>query len=167
VTVKTIWPITYACGHSEDRDLSAKRADERAGYARWLASKDCTDCWRGAQAERERLSKQQWLQARRAEEADAIIAREQRAGMQPLDGSEKAIAWGRRVRHATLAGAYDMLVAEAGISEEQWVAAIEEPARLTTGSSWWIDNRDTEPGDVAELLAAAQASSAVVCENDA
>ena len=44
--VKTIWPITYACGHSEDRNLSSKRADERAGYARSLASKDCTEYWR-------------------------------------------------------------------------------------------------------------------------
>ena len=166
MAVKTIWSITYACGHSEDRDLSAKRADERAGYARWLAGKDCTDCWRAGQDDAERR-KAQWLEAKRADEAEAISAWEQRVGMQPLDGSDKAITWGRRVRHATLTGAYDALVAEADMSDAEWAAAIETPARLITRASWWIDNRDTEPGDVAELVAAAQASTAVVCENDA
>ena len=167
MAVKTIWPITYACGHSEDRELSAKRADERAGYARWLASKDCTDCWRAGQAESERHNKQRWRETKRAEEAAAVSAWERQAGMQPLDGSEKAVAWGRRVRHATLTSAYDALVAEAGMTDVHWVAAIEAPARLITRASWWIDNRDTEPADVAALAAAAQASSAVVCENDA
>lgn len=168
MAVKTIWPVTYACGHSEDRDLSAKRADERAGYARWLASKECTECWRAGQADAgERLSKQQWLETKRAEEAQAICAWEQRAGMQPMDGSDKAIAWGRRVRHTTLTSAYDALVAEADMTDEQWAAAIEAPARLITRATWWIDNRDTAPGDIAELVAAAQTTSTVVCENGA
>jgi len=168
VAVKTTWPITYACGHSEGRDLSAKRADERAGYARWLASKDCTDCWRAGQADAgERLTTQQWLQRKRAEEAGAIDVWEQRAGMPPLDGSAKATDWGRRARNATLGGAYDALVADGGMSDEQWVAAIGAPARLITRASWWIDNRDAEPNDVAELVAAAQGTAAVACENDA
>jgi hypothetical protein len=97
VAVKTIWPSTFVCGHSDDRDLSSKRADERAGYARWLASKDCTDCWRAGQADAgERLSKEQWLEAKRAEEAESLASWEQRAGMPPLDGSEKAFAWALR-----------------------------------------------------------------------
>jgi hypothetical protein len=78
-----------------------------------------------------------------------------------------AYAWGRRVRHATLAGAYDVQVAESDLTAEQWVAAIETPARLITRASWWIDNRHTGPGDVAALIAAAQTTAAVVCENDA
>jgi hypothetical protein len=168
VAIKTIWPITYVCGHSEDRDLSGKRADEWAGYARWLASKDCADCWRATQADAGgRLTKKQWLERKRAEEAEDVGVWEQRAGMFPLDGSEKAAAWGRRVRHAVLAGAYATLVAEGDMSDEQWIAHIGVPARLITGASWWIDNRDTTPGDVAELIAAAQPTSAVACENDA
>jgi hypothetical protein len=45
MAVKTLWPITYSCRHSDERDLSAKPADQRAGYARWLSDKQCTDCW--------------------------------------------------------------------------------------------------------------------------
>jgi hypothetical protein len=168
VAVKTIWPITYACGHSEDRDLSGKRANERTGYARWLASKDCTDCWRATQADAgEQRTKDQWLERRRAEEAEQVGAWEQRASMQPLDGSEKAAAWSRRVRHSVLTSAYDALVVEGDMSDEQWIAHIEAPARLITRASWWIDNRDTDPTDVAELVAAAQPTAAVPCENDA
>jgi hypothetical protein len=53
------------------------------------------------------------------------------------------------------------------MSDEQWVAAIEAPARLITRARWWIDNRDADPADIAELVTAAQATSAVACENDA
>lgn len=35
--MKRIWPITHACGHLAERDLSDRAADERAGFARWLA----------------------------------------------------------------------------------------------------------------------------------
>jgi hypothetical protein len=168
VAVKTIWPITYACGHSEDRDLCSKRVDERAGYARWLASKDCTDCWRATQADTgERVTKEQWLERKRAEEAEEVGAWEQRAGMFALNGSEKAAAWGRRVRHSILTSAYDALVVESDMSDEQWIAHIEASARLITCASWWIDNRDADPADVAELVAAAQPTSAAACENDA
>jgi len=168
VAVKTIWPITYAYGHSEHRDLSGKRADERAGYARWLASKDCTACWRATQTDAgENVAKEQWLERKRAEEAEQVGASEQRAGMHALDGSEKAAAWGRRGRHSVLTSAYAALVVEGDMSDEQWIAHIEAPARLITRASWWIDNRDTTPAAVAELLAAARPSSAVACENNA
>jgi hypothetical protein len=48
MTVKTIWPIRHACGHLAERDLSDRAADERAGFARWLAERPCSDCWRAA-----------------------------------------------------------------------------------------------------------------------
>lgn len=43
MAIKTTWPVEHTCGHREDHDLSGKRPSERAGYARWLATKDCTD----------------------------------------------------------------------------------------------------------------------------
>jgi hypothetical protein len=66
MAVKTQWSITHACGHVAERDLSDRRADERAGFARWLATKDCTDCWRGQRADAAQRSREEGLAARRA-----------------------------------------------------------------------------------------------------
>jgi hypothetical protein len=94
MAVKTVWPITFACGHEEDRDLSAKRADQRAGHAKWLSERDCTDCWRGKQtAAGERVTDAEWLAQKRAEETAAIDEWEAKAGMGELTGSDKAIGW--------------------------------------------------------------------------
>jgi len=38
--VKTTWDVEHACGHCAEHDLSAKRASQRDGYARWLAACD-------------------------------------------------------------------------------------------------------------------------------
>lgn len=165
--VKPIWPITYSCGHGEDRDLSAKRADQRAGYANWLAQKDCTDCWRASQGETsERLSKEEWLAQKRAEEVETVADWEKRADMGPLSGSDKAVDWGRRCRHALLTAAYETLVQNGELPETAYVEQIETPARLIDRASWWIDNRDADPTDVAELVDAARGSDAVTSEND-
>jgi hypothetical protein len=165
--VKTIWPITYARGHREHRDLSAKRADQRASYANWLAQKDCTDCWRASQGETsERLSKDEWLAQRRAEEAATVTDWEQRAGMSTLFGSEKAVDWARRCRHALLTATFETLVQNGDLPEDIYVEQIEAPARLIDRASWWIDNRDADPSDVAELVDAARGSDAVTSEND-
>ncbi|AEN10790.1 MULTISPECIES: hypothetical protein [unclassified Streptomyces] len=42
MAVKTIWPIHYACGHQDDRDLTDRPADRRAGFAEWLAKQKCS-----------------------------------------------------------------------------------------------------------------------------
>ncbi|MFJ8980209.1 hypothetical protein [Streptomyces sp. NPDC102282] len=42
MAVKTIWSITFACGHQADRDLSDRAADRRAGFAEWLAKQSCS-----------------------------------------------------------------------------------------------------------------------------
>lgn len=54
--VRTTWNVDHACGHCAEHDLSAKRASERAGYARWLATKECVECW---QATRDRRAARQ------------------------------------------------------------------------------------------------------------
>lgn len=43
MAIKTTWPVEHTCGHREDHELSAKRPSERAGYARWLTTEDCSD----------------------------------------------------------------------------------------------------------------------------
>jgi hypothetical protein len=74
--------------------------------------------------------------------------------MPPLEGTERAVAWGVRCRHQILATAYTVLVAEGDTAETEW-EAMEDKARTVTRAGWWIDQRSSEPGDLAELLDAA------------
>ena len=64
-----------------------------------------------------------------------------------LDGSDKAVEWARRVRFELLGAAYELFDVE-----EAYIAEVEQPARLITSASWWIDQRDAEAGDVSELI---------------
>jgi hypothetical protein len=38
------------------------------------------------------------------------------------------------------------------MSESDYEARFEAPARSVTSASWWIDQRDTDPSDIEELL---------------
>lgn len=162
MSVKTSWPITYACGHAEDRNLSANPADKRAGYARWLATKPCTACWRASK----RAATTQWTVRRRADEQADIATWEMRAEMGPLTGSKKAADWGRRCRYQLLAAAYDAMVVTSDLPEAQYIEFVERPARHIDAAAWWIDNRDTDPVDVRELLDAAAETAAAASENN-
>lgn len=148
MAVKTTWEAHHPCGHAVSHDLSARRPSERAGYARWLAARDCAECWRVGRdvaAARERAT---WLAGRRAEELAETEAWETRAAMPALDGSDKAVEWGRRVRYQLLAAAHDTL----DLAEDDFAARVENPARRIDSASWWIDQRDTEPVDLEELV---------------
>ncbi|WP_019062406.1 hypothetical protein [Streptomyces prunicolor] len=112
-----------------------------------------TDCWRAAK-EGDEQDKAAWLEAKRAEEQAESEAWSEQYRMAPLEGSERAVAWGVRCRHQVLAAAYTALVLEGETSETEWVA-IEETARTITRAGWWIDQRSSEPGDLTELLQAA------------
>jgi hypothetical protein len=153
MTVKRIWPITHACGHLAERDLSDRAADERARFARWLAERPCTDCWRAAH-QADAVSTKEWLEAKRAEEQADSEAWSQQYRMPPLEGTERAVAWAVRCRHQILAAAYTALIVEGETTEAEW-AAIEDVARTVTGAGWWLDQRLSESGDLTELLDAA------------
>ena len=164
MAIATVWPVTHSCGHNQDHDLSAKKAADRAGFARWLSTKECSDCWRAAQHDGK--DKESWLAERRAEEAAIISQWEQKAEMPRLDGSEKAVEWGRRVRYQLMSSAYDYAL-ESGLEESEFIAAVETPARLVTRASWWIDQRAIDPADVPELIESATSDPTVDtgCEN--
>ncbi|MFI2116705.1 hypothetical protein ACH489_19770 [Streptomyces rubiginosohelvolus] len=74
--------------------------------------------------------------------------------MTPLEGTDRAVAWGVRCRHQIRATAYTTLVLDGETDETEW-EAIEEAARRVTHAGWWIDQRSSEPGDLTELLRAA------------
>ncbi|SHN22972.1 hypothetical protein [Actinacidiphila paucisporea] len=151
--VKTIYQITHSCGHMAERDLGGRRADERAGFARWLTERPCTECWKDAH-QSDAASTREWLETKRAEEQAESEAWSARYRMPPLEGTERAVAWGVRCRHQILAAAYAALVIEGDIIEAEWEAT-EDKARTVTRAGWWIDQRSSEPGDLAELLDAA------------
>lgn len=154
MAVTTTWDVEHVCGHEQVHDLSAKRVSEQAGYARWLAGRDCTDCWSSRRDKESGKERDAWLAERRAEELSDVGMWETRSGMPSLDGSEKVVEWGRKVRHQLLAAASDELESsdDGGFSDR-----IEAPARTVMSASWWIDQRDTDGPDLAELLADASA----------
>ncbi|MBM9508003.1 hypothetical protein [Actinacidiphila acididurans] len=153
MSVKKVWPITHTCGHIAEHDLSGRPADERAGFARWLTERPCTDCWKTAHQADAAVTRK-WIEAKRAEEQADAEAWSQKYRMPPLEGSERAVTWAVRCRHHMLAAAYTALVVEGDATEAEW-EAVEDAARAVTRAGWWIDQRDGEPGDLTELLDAA------------
>ncbi|KNB53455.1 MULTISPECIES: hypothetical protein [Streptomyces] len=153
MAVRTHWTIDHTCGHQVDHDLSDRAADRRAGFARWLEVRDCSDCWKAARASSPD-EKQQWLAARRAEEQEAAAEWEQRYAMPPLEGPEKAVGWAVRCRHQLVTAAYTALAVEGELDDADW-SEIEEKVRTVTRAGWWIDQRDADGADLPELLEAA------------
>ncbi|MFD4123930.1 hypothetical protein ACFXKK_02600 [Streptomyces globisporus] len=153
MAIRTNWEIVHSCGHEVTHNLSDRPADRRAGFARWLAGRDCTVCWRAAR-DSDTESKEAWLAARRAEEHQAVTDWAARFEMPPLEGAEKALDWGARSRHQLVTAAHTALVLEGTWSDEDW-SVLEEKARTLTRASWWIDQRDAEGRDLPELLDAA------------
>ncbi|MFM9371860.1 hypothetical protein [Streptomyces sp. Da 82-17] len=153
--VNKIWTIEHACSHSASIDLSSRPADRRAGYAQWLAARDCTDCWQADRAE-DTESKAEWLAKRRAAEQSAADAWSEQYQMPPLEGTDRSVSWAARCRHQLVAAAYTALVVEGTFGERQW-EGLEDSVHLLTRAGWWIDQRDADPADLPELLEAASA----------
>ncbi|MFF8855690.1 hypothetical protein [Streptomyces althioticus] len=145
--------MEHACSHRVDHDLSNRPADKRAGFARWLASKDCTDCWKAAR-DADSASKEKWLAEKRAEEQEAAATWAKQFDMPQLEGPAKALDWGERSRHQLMMAAHTALFVEGSWDEADW-AELEEKARSITRAGWWIDQRDAEGTDLLELLDAA------------
>jgi hypothetical protein len=157
--VKTTREAHHPCGHrarktAASHDLSARRRSVRAGHARRLTAKDCTDYWRAgrdAAVPRERVT---WLAGRRAEELTETEVWEKRAAAMPaLDGSNKAVERGRQVRYQLLAATHDTLDA----AKDYFAVRAENPARRIDSASWWSfpsssSQRDTEPVDLEDLV---------------
>ncbi|MGP3775457.1 hypothetical protein ACTWJ8_32020 [Streptomyces sp. SDT5-1] len=156
MAIKTLWTIDHACGHTSEADLSGRPADRRAAYARWLAGRDCTDCWRATRDE-DADTKAEWLANQRVIEQSAAQAWSEQYRMPPLEGSEKAVSWAARCRHQLVSAAYTALVIEGTTSTAEW-EAIEDLVQPVVRAGWWIDQRGADPADLPELLEAAATS---------
>lgn len=148
MAIKKVYEIDFPCGHTEDRDLSDKPAGKRAGLAAWLAENgSCSACFRS----KPRPDSPEWIAAKAAED-EARQARADAFGLPPLIGSEKQIPYGFKVRDLLIGAVYEHV--EAGsISEDEFAATIIQPALVVDKASWWIDKKDAEADDLAELLA--------------
>ncbi|GAA2678118.1 hypothetical protein GCM10010400_46570 [Streptomyces aculeolatus] len=62
MAIRTHWTVEHSCTHETVHDLSDRPADRRAGFARWLAERDCPDCWKAAR-DADSGSRQEWLAA--------------------------------------------------------------------------------------------------------
>ncbi|MFD4177232.1 hypothetical protein [Streptomyces anulatus] len=153
MAILTIWNITHSCGHEVTHNLSDRAADRRAGFARWLEGRDCTNCWKAAR-DSDTESKEAWLAAKRAEEQQAATEWAEQFDMPPLEGPQRALEWGERSRHQLVVTAYGALVSEGTWDEADW-AVLEDKIRIVTRAGWWIDQRDAEGSDLPELLDAA------------
>jgi hypothetical protein len=153
MAIRTQWTIEHPCGHSIVHDLSERPADRRSGFARWLAGRDCTDCWKAAR-DADTESKEQWLAAKRTAEQQAASEWAERFDMPPVEGPERALGWGERSRHQLMTAAHTALVVEGTWDEAEWTQ-LEERARAITRAGWWIDQRDADGSDLVELLDAA------------
>jgi hypothetical protein len=138
MAVETTWDVGHSCGHPQAHDLSAKRVKQRAGYARWLATKDCSDCWH---AERERQTNHQrdrWIAARQAEECAEVEAWEALEGMGvfdfgPIDGLGSPSAPGparRCLRHPWLGRCGVRRLDRSSGPADQGGVVVDRPARL-------------------------------------
>ncbi|MFI8103424.1 hypothetical protein [Streptomyces sp. NPDC086023] len=153
MAVPTSFEVVHSCGHTVAHDLSTRSADQRAGYARWLAERKCSECWR-AEHRADAASTAEWLAAKRAEEQAAAAAWATQFDMPELEGPEKILGWGERCRHQLVTSAYEALVTEGTWNEADW-AQLEEQIRLLTRAGWWVDQRDADGADLPELLDAA------------
>ncbi|MFE4664532.1 hypothetical protein ACFRI7_11800 [Streptomyces sp. NPDC056716] len=154
--VRTRWDVVHSCGHEWTHDLSGRPADRRAAFARWLAGRDCTDCWRTARTG-DTASREEWLADRRAAEHAAAAEWAARFDMPALEGPKKALGWGERCRHQLVTTAHTALVIEGALDEADW-SVLEEKARTITRAGWWIDQRGSDGTDLPELLDAATGS---------
>lgn len=156
MAIPTVFTIDFKCGHTEERDLSDKAAGRRKGFASWLASQDCTECFKkkGSQEFKEQLYQQ-------------AVENQTRLELPELEGTPKQVPWATTVRDELLMGAFEELVRgeDAALSEDEFEEQYLVPARAIVTARWWIDYRDTETKDLLECLTTALDDGAEVNEN--
>jgi hypothetical protein len=143
-----LWPIVHRCGHQVEWDLSRKHPSDRAGFARWLALRDCTACRWAKRRDHHQPSERH---RRTRAHSVSIDDWEDEIGMPALSGSDKAGVWARKIRHRLLTAALPPSVAARGTTDETVLALIAD-ARTITVAGWWIDHRKIEPRHLAAAL---------------
>ncbi|WP_295442559.1 hypothetical protein [uncultured Thiodictyon sp.] len=140
--------IEHSCGHTERHQLYGP-GRTRDWRAQCLVADPCEDCARAA---------------REAENAAAAAANAE-AGLPPMTGTEKQIAWAETIRAykldllgRALTGdltGIDLAAFWGGLDRRDPRApAMVDALQAQTLASWWIDHRDRKVGDLLLALAA-------------
>jgi hypothetical protein len=123
------YTINYSCGHSDDKQLYGKM-DDRSRYIAWAEkSGECQAC-------------------RAANQMALVADTEASLNLAPLTGSDKQIAWARKIRCEKMIDIVAYLEARTPVVGKEEAFA-EMRAQLIvklsciTSAAWWIDNRDT------------------------
>lgn len=125
--------LTYACGHTEDKQLYGKHA-ERDRIVAAAGREDCPVC-----------------------RAAAAQAASEAAGLPALTGSDKQVAWATDIRKSildafpVLDAKLDTLLAntaadklDAAKAQADGLRAAMVKIRSEVRASWWIDQRGTD-----------------------
>ena len=125
--------VTRTCGHQERVNVpSAGR--RREGLLAWHAKQPCRMCRREAERKARAEAHQVAGEKARAEAAAA--------GLPPLEGSERQVAWAEQIRRGILVEA-DKILAEAS-GDPVRLAALAPAAQEVRGrisAQWWIKRR--------------------------
>jgi hypothetical protein len=146
--------VIHYCGHEDTYDLALTPPLLRAAVANHLAQRDCLSCRRATHA---RLSSDVEVSnpsgSRETGETGSseIDAWERRLDMPELEGSERAIAGGSRVRFTLLTEAHDWC-SDREWTDEEFTQRLASPAREHLAASWWVTHRDCAPWDLEEVL---------------
>lgn len=146
MAIPTKFNITFACGHEDEVDLSDRPAGKRVGFANWLSRRDCTACWKKANASED-------IEKRR-ERAETNAKKWE---LPELDGTAKQLEWAPLFRDQIITTAHESLVMgdDAAMTDDDFETRIMAHARHITRAGWWMDNSKAEPEDVEELVSTA------------
>lgn len=111
------YEINHTCGHTETVQIYGTNVHgERERKAAWMESRPCKECARKAE-----------LDAAEAWEAEVGLTAD-------MTGTEKQVAWARRLRHQALAEALAHLSPDRTDQFIAWADGLS--------ASFWIDNQD-------------------------
>ena len=159
MAVQAKFDITFQCGHTETRDLSDRPAGKRKSLANWLSQQDeCTACWRENNKDE--------LNTKRRE---AALQNQNALDLPDLEETDKQLEWAPIFRNNMLMNAHEELVRgeDAAMTEDQFEERVLDPSRKIVNAGWWMDNVDSDPQDMEELVTTAldDAVAGVVNEN--
>lgn len=122
------YEVKYACGHKGIVDIVGKNEDRERKLA-WLATCDCPVCYKA--------------------KMDEMRAEQEKAENLPeLEGSEKQVAWARKIRIELLDEVKDFMH---NFKEDEQTKAFTAWVKGHKSAKFWIDNRTASAQQIAWL----------------